>query len=136
MFALIVAALAVGTDTFPKAQADIASACGASPVLAVAWNDFGSDESGARALAATELGFVGAAFTTVCKDAGLKAEVGKQIAKVVLRQANGASEPILYISKGTLYIEYLWVENEPAPDAAFVAAEIADRLRGGGPEAP
>ena len=140
MLSLIVAAVAampaVDTDAIPKAQAEIASACGVTLPLSVAWADFGDDEGGAQALAASKLTFVGAAFASVCKDVGLKVEVGKQISKVVLRQAYGATEPILYISKGTLFIEYLWVPNDPVPDTAFVASEIADRLRGGEPAAP
>lgn len=127
---------ALDGEVIPKMQAEIANACGASPSISVLWNDFGDDESGAGALAASGLAFVGMAFTTVCKDAALKTEVGKQISKVVLRQAHGATDPILYISKGTLFIEYLWVANEPAPDAAFVASELTDRLTGGEPEAP
>jgi hypothetical protein len=129
-------ATAVDGDVIPKVQGEIGAACGASPRLSVLWDDFGADESGAGALAAGGLSFVGAAFATVCKDAALKAEVGKLISKVVLRQARGATEPILYISQGTLYIEYLWVANEPAPDAAYVAAELTSRLRGEDGEAP
>jgi hypothetical protein len=82
---------------------------------------------------ASGIGYVGAAFASVCKDPGLKAEVGKQIQKVVLRQAYGATEPVLYISRGTLFIEYLWVKGDPAPDVAYVGSELADRLRGGEP---
>jgi hypothetical protein len=126
----------VDAEVIPKVQAEIAAACGASPALGVLWGDFGEDESAAGAVAASGLQFVSAAFATVCKDAALKAEVGKQVAKVLLRQAHGAADPVIYISKQTLYIEYLWVAKEPAPDAAFVAKEIADRLRGGEPEAP
>lgn len=134
--AAVAANPAVDGAMIGKVQSEIAVACGTSPPVSVRWSDFGEDEGGAKALAAGGLSFVGAAFANVCKDAGLKAEVGRQIAKVVLRQAYGATEPILYISKGTLFIEYLWVENDPTPDAAFVGAEIADRLRGGQPEAP
>jgi hypothetical protein len=137
VFAAAVAANpAVDGAVIAKVQGEIAAACGASPPQSVAWDDFGNDEDGAKALAASELGFLSSAFATVCKDAKLKGEVAKQISKVVLRQAYGATEPTLYISKGTLFIEYLWVANEAAPDAAFVASEIADRLRGKEPEAP
>jgi hypothetical protein len=141
MLAFVIAAAvaanpAVDGAVITKVQGEIASACGASPPLSVSWDDFGNDEDGAKALAASELGFLSSAFATVCKDANLKGEVAKQISKVVLRQAYGATEPILYISKGTLFIEYLWVANEAAPDPGFVASEIADRLRGGEPEAP
>ena len=141
MLDLVLAAAVAANPAFdgkvvPKVQDEIAAACGASPPISVMWSDFGDDESGAGALAASGLAFVGTAFTTVCKDSALKTEVGKQISKVVLRQAHGATDPTLYISKGTLFIEYLWVATEPAPDAAFVARELTDRLRGGEPEAP
>lgn len=134
--AVVAANPAVDGAMIGKVQTEIAAACGVSPLVSVRWSDFGEDEGGAKALAASGLSFVGTAFANVCKDASLKAEVGKQISKIVLRQAYGATEPILYISRGTLFIEYLWVENDPTPDAAFVGAEIADRLRGGQPEAP
>ncbi len=126
----------VDGQIIPKVRAEIAAACGKAPQISVSWSDFGEDASGASALAKSGLSFVGAAFASACKDATLRAEVGKQISTVVLRQAYGATEPILYISKGTLYIEYLWVANDPAPDAAFVTSELKDRLRGGEPEAP
>jgi hypothetical protein len=140
MLAFVVAAAVAANPTvdgavIAKVQGEIAAACGTSPPVSVAWNDFGEDEGGARALAASELGFVSSAFATVCQDANLKSEVAKQISKVVLRQAYGATEPTLYISKGTLFIEYLWVANEAAPDPSYVASEIADRLRGEEPEA-
>jgi hypothetical protein len=140
MLELVIAAALVGDPAFeasaiPKAKADIAAACGVSPPVSVAWADFGEDKDGASALVASGIGFVGAAFARVCKDPALKAEVRKQIQKVVLRQAYGATEPILYISRGTLFIEYLWVKGDPVPDAAFVGAELADRLRGGEPAA-
>ena len=134
--AAVAASAIVNGQIVPKIQGEIAAACGASPPVSVYWDDFGDDESGAGALAASELSFVSKAFVSVCADATLKTEVEKQIAKVVLRQAHGATEPILYISKGTLFVEYLWVANEAAPDAALVARELTDRLRGGDPEAP
>ncbi len=138
MFEFFMAAALTADPTFeaaaiPKAQAEIAAACGVSPPVSIAWSDFGDDADGASAMIASGIGYVGAAFVSVCKDPGLKAEVGKQIHKVVLRQAYGATEPVLYISKGTLFIEYLWVKGDPAPDAAYVGSELADRLRGGEP---
>ena len=138
MFDFFMAAALTAGPTFeaaaiPKAQAEIAAACGVSPPVSIAWNDFGDDADGASAMIASGIGYVGTAFASVCKDPGLKAEVAKQIHKVVLRQAYGATEPVLYISKGTLFIEYLWVKGDPAPDAAYVGSELADRLRGGEP---
>jgi hypothetical protein len=59
-----------------------------------------------------------------------------QIKKVVLTQAYGAADPIIYISEGTLNVEYLWIKGEPAPDAKVVAAEIKSRLSGEEMEAP
>lgn len=134
--AAIAAIPAVDGEGVAKVQATIAAACGVSPAVRVAWDDFGDDTGGVDALAASGLSFVATAFATVCRDSSLKAEVAKQVSRVVLRQAYGATEPILYIDKGTLFIEYLWVAGEPAPEAAVVAAELADRLRGGEPEAP
>ena len=84
----------------------------------------------------SNLTFLTTAFATVCKDAAAKAETAKQIRKIVLTQAYGAADPVVYISQGTLNVEYLWVKGEPAPDAAFVAAEITSRLKGEEAEAP
>lgn len=138
MFEFFMVAALTADPTFeaaaiPKVQGEIAAACGVSPAVSIAWSDFGDDADGAGAMIASGIGYVGAAFASVCKDPGLKAEVGKQIQKVVLRQAYGATEPVLYISRGTLFIEYLWVKGDPAPDAAYVGSELADRLRGGEP---
>jgi hypothetical protein len=134
--AALAASVAFDSDVIPKVKGEIASACGSSPAISVTWDAFGEDESGAGALINSQLRFLVTAFTDVCKTPALKPEVIKQIAKVVVRQAYGATEPILYISNGTLFVEYLWVAGEPAPDAAFVGAELVDRLRGGEPEAP
>lgn len=134
--AAISASAAFDSDVIPRVEGEIASVCGTSPALSVAWDAFGDDESGANALVASQLRFLVTVLTDVCKTPALKPEVNKQIAKIVLRQAYGATEPILYISKGTLFVEYLWVAGDPAPDAAFVSAELVDRLRGGEPEAP
>lgn len=138
--ALLIAALA-GTAAFdaeaiPKAQSDIATACDTRPNLAVRWNEFGDDELAAQALIKGGLTFLSTAFTTVCKDPAAKGEMAKQIRKVVLTQAHGAADPIVYISQGTLNIEYLWAQGEPAPDATYVAAEITSRLKGEEAEAP
>lgn len=134
--AAIAASAAFDSDVIPKVKGEIASACGTSPSLSVAWDAFGDDASGANALVASQLRFLVTVFTDVCKTPALKPEVNKQIAKIVVRQAYGAAEPIVYISNRTLFVEYLWAAGEPAPDAAFVSAELVDRLRGGEPEAP
>lgn len=129
------AATALG-DEIPAAQKTIAAACGASPAITVRWENFGDDADGRAAFVKGGLGFLTTAFGDVCKDAGLKAEVGKQVRKIVLAQAYGAPDPIVYLTKGALYIEYMWAPNEPAPDAKIVGAEIAARLRGEEAEAP
>lgn len=138
--ALLVAALAgtanFDTDTIPKAQTAIEQSCGTRPNLAIRWAEFGDDEPAAQALMSTGLTFLTTAFATVCKDAAAKGEMSKQVRKIVLTQAHGAADPIIYISQGTLNVEYLWVKGEAAPDAAFIAAEIAARLRGEEAEAP
>lgn len=123
-------------DVLPKVQEKIGAACGVTLPVGVNWSDFGDDTGGADTLVRSELSFLTAAFAEVCKDAALKSEVDRQVKKIVLRQAYGATEPILYISKGTLYIEYLWVANEPPPDAAYVGSELVGRLRGEELEAP
>lgn len=137
---LLIAAIAAGqafdTDAIPKAQADIASACAASPVIRVNWVEFGDDEPAAKALIDGGLGFLTGAMAAVCKDAALKAEVAKQIQRITLTQAYGAADPVVYINQGTLHIEYLWAKGEPVPDAKFVGEEIASRLRGEDMEAP
>jgi hypothetical protein len=137
--ALIFAAAATAafdTEVIPKAQADIATACGTRPNLQVRWKAFGDDDAAASALIATNLGFLTTAFSTVCKDEAAKAAMAAQVKKVVLTQAHGAADPVIYISEGTLNIEYLWVKGEPAPDANIVAAEIKSRLAGEEMEAP
>jgi hypothetical protein len=127
---------AFDSDAIPKAQAEIAAACVASPAIRVNWAEFGDDEPAAKALMDGGLGFLTGAMSTVCKDAALKAEVGKQIQRITLTQAYGAADPVVYINQGTLHIEYLWAKGEPTPDAKFVGAEIASRLRGEEMEAP
>lgn len=142
MFAMLVVAGALtGTAAFdaeaiPKAQSKIATACAATPELIVRWDAFGSDDPAAQALIGDGLAFLTTAFKTLCADAALKGEVAKQIRKIALTQAYGAADPIVYISERTLNVEYLWVKGEPAPDAAYVAAEIASRLKGEEAEAP
>jgi hypothetical protein len=76
------------------------------------------------------------AFADVCRDAALKSEVAKQIAKVVLAQGYGAADPVIYLTPGTLHIEYLWVKGQPGPARDFVRDEIAARLMGEEAEAP
>lgn len=141
MFETLLIAALTGTATFdaevvPKAQSAIEQSCGTRPNLAVRWQEFGDDEPAAQALMGNGLAFLTTAFANVCKDAAAKGELAKQVRKVVLTQAHGAADPIVYISQGTLNVEYLWVKGEPAPDAAFVAAEITSRLKGEEAEAP
>lgn len=138
---LVFTAALAGTQTFdadalPKAQAEIKATCEATPMLTVRWDAFGDDEPAAQSLMTSGLGFLTTAFATVCKDATLKGEVAKQIAKISLSQAYGAADPVIYLSERTLHVEYLWVKGEPAPDATYVAAEIASRLRSEEAEAP
>ena len=138
-FAFVIA-LAASTpmlsDEIPAAQKEIAAACEASPALGVKWESFGDDADGRAAFVKTGLGFLTNAFGEVCKDAALKAEVGKQIRKIVLTQAYGAADPIIYLSKGALYVEYMWTPGEPGPDVKLVHDEIVSRLKGEEPEAP
>jgi len=82
------------------------------------------------------LGFLSGAFAEVCKDTGLKAEASKQISNIVLSQAYGAADPVVYLTKGTLHVEYLWMKGQPGPDAAFLRDEIVSRLKGEEAEVP
>jgi hypothetical protein len=141
MLSLMFAAAFAGAAAFdaqvvPKAEADIAAACGAKPKVAVRWDGFGEDPDAAEALTKAGLDFLTQAFAEVCKDPALKPEVAKQIKRIVLTQAYGAADPVVYIAEGALNVEYLWVKGEVAPDAAFVGAEIAARLKGEEMEAP
>ncbi|MBP6012087.1 MAG: hypothetical protein KBA31_07655 [Alphaproteobacteria bacterium] len=136
---LAAAALANPTfdaETIPKTRAAIAAVCSASPAITVKWDAFGDDADGANAFVGSRLTFLSTAFGTVCRNPALKPEVGKLISRIVLSQAYGAPDPMIYLLKGTLHVEYLWAQGEPAPDAAFVATEIAARLRGEEMEAP
>lgn len=136
LIAAVAAAQAFDAEAVPKAQTEIATACYASPVLSVNWAAFGEDEPAANALAEGGLEFLTKAMSTVCADEGLRAEVGKQVQRIKLTQAYGAADPVIYINQGTLNIEYLWAKGEPMPDASYVGAEIASRLRGEEMEAP
>lgn len=113
------------------ARQKIAAACGASPAIAVKWEDFNEDVDARSGLIDGGLGFLTDAFGAICKDAALKAEVGKQISKITLTQAYGAADPVIYLVRGTLHVEYLWAKGQPAPDTNYVRDEIASRLRGG-----
>lgn len=140
MLSLIFAAMALSqmfdSEAIPKAQTEIASACGASPAISVTWDDFGDDEDAVAGLAQVGLGFLSSAFGEICKDANLKTAIGGQISKIVLTQAYGAADPVIYLTGGTLHIEYLWVKGQAGPDVAFVRDEIASRLKGEEAEAP
>ena len=117
-------------------QNEITAACGASPAIDIDWQSFDHDEDAMGAMSVSRLKFLSTAFADVCKDARLKPEVGKQIAKLVLSQAQGAADPVVYLTGGTLHVEYFWIKGNPPPDANYIAAEIASRLRGEEPEAP
>ena len=123
-------------SVIPAAQKEIAAACGISPVISVTWRDFGDDADASAGLIEGGLGFLSGAFGEVCKDAGLKAEAGKQISKIVLSQAYGAADPVIYLTQGTLHVEFLWMKGRPGPDVAFVRDEIVSRLKGEEAEAP
>jgi hypothetical protein len=131
-FVFAVAALSQTFDAevIPKAQAEIASACGTSPAISVTWGDFGDDEDAAAGLTQAGLGFLSSAFGGVCSDASLKTAIGQKVSKIVLTQAYGATDPVIYLTGGTLHIEYLWVKGQAGPDVAFVRDEIISRLKG------
>ncbi len=136
VFAAVALSQSFDADAIPAARSEIAAACGSSPAISVKWAAFGDDDDAAAGLSQAGLGFLSGAFVEVCKDGGLKAEVGKQISKIVLTQAHGAADPVIYLTGGTLHIEYLWVRGQAGPDVAFVRDEITSRLRGEEAEAP
>jgi hypothetical protein len=140
MLAVVMTALALSqsfdADAIPKAETEIASLCGASPAISVTWRDFGDDDDAAAGLAQVGLGFLSGAFGEVCKDPSLKAAVGEQISKIVITQAYGAADPVIYLTQGTLHVEYLWLKGQAGPDIAFVRDEILSRLKGEAAPAP
>ena len=127
---------AIDGGAVQKAQGDIGASCGYTPAVVVEWDGFGDDVDAKAGLNEGGFGFLTSAFADVCKDAALKAEVGKQISKIVLTQAYGAADPVIYLARKTLHIEYLWARGVPGPDTAYVRDEIAARLRGEEAEAP
>lgn len=121
-------------NVIPPARAEIAKACGIDPPISVRWGNFGEDKDGRATFIAGGLGFLAKAVTFICtKDAGLKAELKQQVKKIVLAQAYGAPDPIVYIHEKALHIEYLWMKGEPGPDAMVVKDSIAAALLGEGP---
>lgn len=134
--ASLAGAQAFDAETVPKAREQIVTACAASPKIIVRWESFGEDEPAAQALIAGRLEFLGAAFDTVCKDERTKQEFSKQVVEIILSQAYGAADPVIYLVNGRLHVEYLWVKGEPPPDVKYVASEIVSRLRGEQAEAP
>ena len=136
ILALTIVVAAAGAVDTSAAQKEIATACGVSPAVVVSWEEFGDNEDAKAGFSAAGLSFLSGAFGELCKDAGMKAEVGKQISKIVLSQAYGAADPVIYLAQKTLHVEYLWVKGEPGPDKMLVRDEIAARLKGEEAEAP
>ena len=136
VLALVAAFMSAAPVDVGVIRQQIAASCGASPEIDIDWQSFDNDDNAMGALSFSRLEFLSAAFAEVCKDASLKPEVARQIAKVVLSQAHGAADPVIYLTQKALHVEYFWVKGEPAPDVAFVAAEIASRLKGEEAEAP
>ncbi len=139
--ALLAAALAISPAQFEKshfgsAQKAISAACGTYPPIAISWDAFGQDRGGRDQFTRGGLGFLVMGLKSVCGDATLKSDFKMQISRIVISQAYGATDPMIYVSDRALHIEYLWVKGEAGPDADVVAREIASRLRGEEMEAP
>lgn len=130
------AVAALETTEVSGAREKIMAVCGIAPAFVVGWEDFGKDPDAMAGFREGGLGFLSGAFVALCMDPALKSEVVKQISKVVLTQAHGAGDPVIYLTEGALHVEYLWARGQPAPDMAFVRDEIASRLKGEEPEAP
>lgn len=138
---LFLAAALAGTDAFDggavkKAESELQTACGKAIDVAVRWGSFGDDADGAQRLMDDGLSFLTASMASVCADATLATKLRDGVKGVKLSQAYGAADPVIYITQSDLVIEYMWVKGEPAPDTAFVAAEIKSRLNGEEGEAP
>ncbi|MCE9522094.1 MAG: hypothetical protein K8S25_06635 [Alphaproteobacteria bacterium] len=138
MLFLITAAAITAANPIDVAptQELIATACGAKVLIEIDRRSFGNDEDAMTGLQDPGIAFLGGAFADLCKDADRKADVVKQISKVVIAQANGAADPIIYLTRKTLHLEYFWTKGQPGPDQSFVRDEIASRLRGEEAEAP
>src|SRR5262245_36160155 len=127
---LFFVSLAVNAHTFeeatiPAVRKEILASCRVAPAVSVEWVNFGQDNGGKKAFVDSGLKFLSAALRQVCSVAAMRAELGKQVDKIVLSQAYGAADPMIYISERALHVEYLWVLGEPPPDAAAVASQIA-----------
>lgn len=111
-------------------QREIAKACDHSTPVDVRWEAFGDDADGKAAFVGEGLGFLRTAMQRVCSDQKLKKEFKSLVTRIVISQAYGAADPMIYLHRQELHIEYLWAKGEPGPDAAFVFTEIASRLKG------
>lgn len=113
-----------------RTQTEIAAACGRAVSVSVAWEAFGKDADGRQKFEKQGLGFLRAAMTRVCADAKLKTAFKAQVRGIVVSQAYGAADPMIYLDNGKMHVEFLWAKGEGGPDVAYVISEISSRLRG------
>lgn len=130
------ASAAVDGGDVELTQREISKACDHATAINVRWDAFGDDADGKAAFMGHGLGFLRSAMQRVCADAKLRKAYKSQVTGIVISQAYGAADPMIYLHERELHIEYLWVKGEPGPDVAFVSSEIGSRLRGEAMEAP
>lgn len=120
-----------------KAEAAILESCGAPITIDVRWDTFGlmSRDDGAEVMR-SGLTFLTDALREVCADAAMKESLAAQVQSIVLPQAGGAPDPMIYIHEGALHVEYYWVIAGAAPTMEVVRDDIIARLKGEEMEMP
>ncbi|HRK71472.1 MAG TPA: hypothetical protein PLA85_07775 [Micropepsaceae bacterium] len=120
-----------------KAEALIQESCGAPITVDVRWGTFGlmSRDDGAEVMR-SDLKFLTDALREVCADVAMKESLAAQVQSIVLPQAGGAPDPMIYIHEGALHVEYYWVIAGAAPTMEVVRDDIIARLKGEEMEMP
>ncbi len=137
-FALPACADDADKPSFTAAIDAVTAACGAKPELTVDWDGFAAGEpAGGRtqALVDSKLTFLSAALSDVCADKSLRAKWKAQVRKILIRQALGAPDPMIWLNDGELSIDYFW-DGTANPNATDVAQGITARLNGEPMEEP
>lgn len=120
-----------------KAEALILESCGVPITVDVRWDTFGlmSRDDGAEVMR-SGLTFLTDALREVCADDAAKESLAAQVQSIVLPQAGGAPDPMIYIHEGALHVEYYWVIAGAAPSMEVVRDDIIARLKGEEMEMP
>ncbi len=120
-----------------KAEGLIAESCGAPITIDVRWDSFGlMSRDDAAEIMRSGLTFLTDALGQVCADAAMKESLAVQVQSIVLPQAGGAPDPMIYIHEGALHVEYYWVIAGAAPNTETVRDDIIARLKGEEMEMP